>query len=492
MLPKAARLAACSGHRGAATGLLVLALASVSAGVGCGRGERGPELSETRPVPAEMSADQRGEPPAPRHPEPEQQPALRPPPIQVVEPLPPRPRPAPGVSTSEAVAELPAFAFGAATASAPEIVPDTEAARDAFAAEVDRQRIGIVTGAPGGTYIQLGSDLSRLVASSTESDVRVIVMEGRGSVGNLRDLVSLKYTDLALVQADVLAWIERNHPDDHAFLKQHLRFVARFHPEIIHVLVRGGPVGGPAALAGKRVAIGAEGSGTQITAPIVFDLLGVEAEFVPLHQEAALADLLGDAPTIDAMVYVAGRGSPLFTRLSPEMARLLDDRQIYLVPFPDAPPADSSYVAGKVSNADYPGLIEPGTEVPVWSVPAVLAVYNWDPGLSDTHRDRYGRLAAFIDAFFDNRTKLDDGPGGFNENWCSIDLGNEVGGWTRFSAAQDWLDRNTGTAICADEAQTACRDAFAAEMREAGLDPSDSAVAALFDDWREQNGSACE
>jgi uncharacterized protein len=392
----------------------------------------------------------------------------------------------------ETVAGLPPFAIAAATAAAPEIVPDTEAARDAFAAEVDRQRIGIVTGAPGGTYIQLGSDLARLVQSSTQGDVRVIVMEGRGSVGNLRDLVSLEYTDLALVQADVLAWIERNHPEDYAFLTQHLRFVARFHPEIIHVLVRGGPAGDPAALAGKRVAIGAEGSGTQITAPIVFDLLGVEAELVPLHQEAALADLLSDAPTIDAMVYVAGRGSPLFTRLSPEMARLVDDKQIYLVPFPDAPPAESSYVAGTVSNADYPGLIEPGTEVPVWSVPAVLAVYNWDPGLSDTHRDRYGRLAVFIEAFFDNRRKLDDGPGGFNENWCSIDLGNDVGGWTRFSAAQDWLDRNTGTAVCADEAQTACLDAFAAEMREAGLDPSDSAVAGLLDDWRKQDGSPCE
>jgi hypothetical protein len=29
-------------------------------------------------------------------------------------------------------------------------------------------------------------------------------------------------------------------------------------------------------------------------------------------------------------------------------------------------------------------------------------------------------------------------------------------------------------------------------MREAGLDPSESAVAALFDDWRKQNGAPCE
>jgi TRAP transporter TAXI family solute receptor len=381
--------------------------------------------------------------------------------------------------------------LSAATALGQNVIPDSEAARDALAAEIDRQRIGIVTGGPGGTYIQLGSDLSRLVESATEGAVRVIVMEGRGSVGNLQDLVFLKYTDLALVQADVLAWIERNHPDDYAFLTEYLRFVARFHPEIIHVLVRGGPVDGPAALAGKRIAIGAPGSGTNITAPIVFDLLGFEAEYVPLHQDAALADLLSEAPTVDAMVYVAGRGSPLFTRLTPEMARLVEDKQIYFVPFPEPPPAESSYVAVSISSADYPSFIEQGTEVSAWSVPAVLAVYNWDPRLSNKHVDRHRRLVTFINAFFDNRKKLNDGPGGFNENWCSIDLANDVGGWTRFSPAQDWLDRNSATAICEDQTRMACRDTFAVEMREAGLDPSNSAVAALFDDWRKQNGSAC-
>jgi uncharacterized protein len=381
--------------------------------------------------------------------------------------------------------------LSATTALGQDIIPDNDAERDAYAAEIDRQRIGIVTGGPGGTYIQLGSDLSRLVESATERAVRVIVMEGRGSVGNLQDLVFLKYTDLALVQADVLAWIEQNNPNDYTFLNNYLRFVARFHPEIIHVLTRGGPVDGPAALAGKRIAIGAVGSGTAITAPLVFDLLGVDAEYVPLHQDAALADLLSEAPTIDAMVYVAGRGSPLFTRLSPEMARLVEDKQIYFVPFPEPPPADSSYVPLNISGTDYPSFIEAGTEVPAWSVPAVLAVYNWDPGLGKTQVDRHRRLVTFINAFFDNRKKLNDGPGGFNENWCSIDLANEVGGWTRFSAAQEWLDQNTDTAICEDQAQTTCRETFAVEMRQAGLDPANAAVGALFDDWRKQNSSAC-
>jgi hypothetical protein len=111
--------------------------------------------------------------------------------------------------------------------------------------------------------------------------------------------------------------------------------------------------------------------------------------------------------------------------------------------------------------------------------------------VSGTHIDRHRRLVTFINAFFDNRQKLNDGPGGFNENWCSIDLANEVGGWTRFSAAQDWLDRNTDTAICEDQMQTACRETSAVEMRDPRLDPADSAAATLVDDWRNQNSIAC-
>ena len=67
-------------------------------------------------------------------------------------------------------------------------------------------------------------------------------------------------------------------------------------------------------------------------------------------------------------------------------------------------------------------------------------------------RDRHRRGSDFIAAFFDNRARLNDGPGGFNENWCAIDLANPVGGWTRFAAAEEWLERNAGagTAICGD------------------------------------------
>ena len=46
----------------------------------------------------------------------------------------------------------------------------------------------------------------------------------------------------------------------------------------------------------------------------VFARLGIRPQYVPMHQDQALADLAGDNPTIDAMVYVAGRGSPPVSR----------------------------------------------------------------------------------------------------------------------------------------------------------------------------------
>ena len=148
----------------------------------------------------------------------------------------------------------------------------------------------------------------------------------------------------------------------------------------------------PRELDGKRVAIGAAGSGTQITAPIVFARLGIRPQYVPMHQDQALADLTGDDPTIDAMVYVAGRGSTLFTRISAEMSQRIQDRGVDSVPFPDEPPPGSSYIRDRISSADYPSFIESGAlDAPAWSVPAVLAVYNWDPQKGGMQRDRHRR-----------------------------------------------------------------------------------------------------
>lgn len=385
---------------------------------------------------------------------------------------------------------LPAWAAG--------IVPNTPAEQDRLSQQLDKGRIGIVTGGPGGTYLRLGSDLARLMDRTRGDALRVIVQEGRGSVGNLRDLLFLKYVDLALVQADVLESVRTADPQDYDYLHSRIGFVARFHPEVIHVIARGGPFASPADLAGKRIAIGRAGSGTQITAPIVLkEILGINAEFVAMGEDEALAQLLrgGD---IDALVYVAGRGSSIFTGIDAELRNNIQANEVYFVPFPEQPPADSPYIGVTLSDTDYSSFIAVGETVKAWAVPAVLAAYDWSGVRTAYGRDRDRRLGDFIEAFFSNAGQFDDGPGGFNDNWCGVDLAATVGGWTRIPAARQWLSKNSGRshAICGNSSVAAAPGVescgpFRIYMEQNGIPASNPNIEEFFKLWKTGNPGAC-
>lgn len=390
-------------------------------------------------------------------------------------------------------------------AAAQDSIPVEPAGRKALIEQLDKGRIGIVTGGPGGTYLRLGADMQNLVESVRGDDLRVIVMVGRGSVGNLQDLSFLRYVDLALVQADVLRSIERSSPSDFTYLNSRIAYVASFHPEIIHVVARGGPFTGPADLAGKRVAIGGPGSGTTITAPIVLrQILGVDFTPVPMGETAALNDLLSDNPKIDAFVYVAGRGSSVYAGVSKEVASAIRDKKLAFIPFPSAPPSDSPYQTVEISDRDYPSFIPIGEKLQAWAVPAVLAAYNWDTRRGDeaTDRfraDRYRRIEAFVTEFFNNRLKLNDGPGGFNENWCSVDIARPVSGWQRLRVAEEWLASHRGeqTEICAPAASAPAADAlscrpFRDDMAAVNMTLDDPAATnTMFRNWQSTHPGRC-
>ncbi len=313
----------------------------------------------------------------------------------------------------------------------------------AFARNLRETRIGIMTGGPGGVYIQLGADLQGLVEKAQDGGLRVLPIVGRGSVGNLQDLLYLEYTDFALVQADVLLSIQQGDPQEFDFLKRRISYVTRLHPEIIHILAREG-IRRPEDLQGKTVAVGGAGGGSAITAPVVLrDLLGVEFESSDLGPGAALNDMVSEEPDVDALVYVAGRGSPIFREFSEEMQERLREKGVGFVSLPPPPGEGAPYQPAVLRHEDYPLLVpEEEDEVSGWAVPAVLAVYNWDADNSARTRQRYGRVETFINAFFDARHELNDGPGGYNANWCDVDLGASIQGWTRLRAAQEWLNRH--------------------------------------------------
>ncbi|GEM_PF-2862686 len=304
-------------------------------------------------------------------------------------------------------------------------------------------RIGIVTGGNTGTYIKLGDDLRRLLDDHTDLSMRVVNMAGRGSIGNLRDLLYLDGVDVAIVQSDVLAHLRNTQPDDYDYLYDRIRYLTRVYNEEIHILARDG-ITDVADLDGKTVAVGGLGGGTSITADILFRrVFRIAPDLAYMSQREAMARL--KAGTIDAMMYVVGKPSGLFRELS---GQDIYDHGLNFVGVSAEAAArarslkDATYAEALLNAKDYEGLIAEGDDVLVLAVPAIMAVYDWNPKGGPRARQQYANLENFVNRMFAAVPKLDGK--GYHSKWCQMDIRGALPGWQRFAPASAWIAQNPG------------------------------------------------
>lgn len=168
--------------------------------------------------------------------------------------------------------------------------------------------LAIITGGKKGTYYQFGLNLQQLVDSR---GIRLSVYNSTGSIENLYAVYQRPRTQMGIVQSDVLAFVSRLQSDP--LLKRIARKTKMVFPlynEEIHLLGRQ-DLSGFDDLEGKRVAIGKEGSGTYLTAKLLFEVSEVApSDMIAIGTGDALAQL--KAGEIDAMFYVAGVPVKLF------------------------------------------------------------------------------------------------------------------------------------------------------------------------------------
>ena len=168
--------------------------------------------------------------------------------------------------------------------------------------------LGIMTGGAKGTYYQFGLNLKELVKSR---DVRLRVDNSTGSIENLYAVYKKPYTQMGIVQSDVLAFVSRLQSDPTLKrIASKTKMIFPLYNEEVHLLGRR-ELADFDDLAGKRVAVGKEGSGTYLTAKLLFEVSDVKpATMVSVGTDEALAKLKGG--DIDAMFYVAGFPVKLF------------------------------------------------------------------------------------------------------------------------------------------------------------------------------------
>ncbi|MEU4661559.1 TAXI family TRAP transporter solute-binding subunit [Micromonospora chalcea] len=130
-------------------------------------------------------------------------------------------------------------------------------------------RIRIATGSPTAVYHAFGQSLAAVLNRELPG-VRAEVVVTAASAQNVR-LVGSGAAELGFTQADVLPAREPEHPSVLA--------VARVYDDLLHLVTRaGGPIRTLADLRGRRVSVGADGSGTEITATRLLEVAQLDGD----------------------------------------------------------------------------------------------------------------------------------------------------------------------------------------------------------------------
>jgi TRAP transporter TAXI family solute receptor len=276
--------------------------------------------------------------------------------------------------------------------------------------------MGIVTGSEKGTYYQFGLNLQRLMKSN---GINLTVSPSKGSVENVFAVYQRPATQLGIVQSDVLAFVARVETDPVLQrIAKKIKMVFPLYNEEIHILGRN--VANFDDLAGKRVAIGREGSGTYLTARLMFKVAEVEPkQMLLIDTDQALAEL--KAGRIDAMFYVAGAPVKLFTEGVAEADGLA------LVP-----------VTNKSITEFYPNVELPARSYP-WQAQAVPTVAVKSVLVSFDFRrldcDNVGRFAQVLST---NMGWLSDNG---HPKWKAVKLDYPLKGWEQYDCVRKYLAR---------------------------------------------------
>src|ERR1700738_1792895 len=283
--------------------------------------------------------------------------------------------------------------------------------------------VGLAGGLLEGAPIRLAAEIARVVDDGENLHILPIVT--RGATENLNSLLYLRGVDTAIINSDALEEYKIQVPE----IQRRITYLLNLFPSELHIFVRP-EIGSLQDLAGKKVNFNTQGTAAAYSGPLIFSRLGIDVEktFIP-HQvaleqmrkgEMAAVFFITSKP-IDA--FVRGRWDPGFKFLPVAYESKFEDY----------------YLPAVLEASDYPNLIKEGERVSTIAVPTVLVAFHWP-----AKTNRYQRVARFVDYLFSRIDRL-QAPG-FDPKWKSINLAATVPGLTRFSAAQEWLDRKARNA----------------------------------------------
>lgn len=328
--------------------------------------------------------------------------------------------------------------------------PITDSAKE----RMNLNTVGIIAGKHDSSFLAAVEDLTTVLDDG--DNLRVLAILGKGAVQNVRDTLYLRNLDMGITQSNVLAYFKKTG-ELGANIESRLVYITKLFNEEVHVIADGG-INELRDLAGKTVNFGEAGSGSELTARLIFDSLKISVKPVSLAAPDALVAIRKGE--IAATVLLTGKPSGLLAKVRAEGSEL----KLLPIPFEEA--LEQDYLPTRLTHEDYPDLIAQGESVETVAVPAVLAAYNWPAGT-----DRHRRLSRFVEAFFSKFPELRKEAR--HPKWREVNLLADVPGWQRFQPARQLLeagtsDRSPQPVAAGVAAQKKSFEQFLANQRKSG------------------------
>jgi uncharacterized protein len=279
------------------------------------------------------------------------------------------------------------------------------------------EEMGIITGGDKGTYYQFGLDLQKLVKPA---GIDLKVHTSKGSIENVYAVYQRPGVPMGIVQSDVLAFVSRVQTDPVLQrIARKTKMVFPLYNEEIHLIGKKG-IADFDDLAGRRVAIGRDGSGTYLTSRLLFRLSEVApSEMVPIDTTEALAEL--KAGRVDAMFYVAGFPVKLLRE------DVTEKDQLALIPITNKSILEF-YPQAEIPAGTYPWQT---AAVPTAAVKAVLVSFDF----RRRDCDNVGRFAQIMSKNLDTLQK------GGHAKWKAVDFNFPLRGWEQYDCVRKYLGK---------------------------------------------------
>ena len=324
--------------------------------------------------------------------------------------------------------------------------------------------VTVITAPAGGATSVFGSDMSRVL---DDNSVRILTVLGKGPVHNVVDVLALKAIDMGVVVADVPEFyrLQYNIPD----ITSQLRYIAKLYNNAIHV-VAPTSVNSIFDLAGKRIVASTDVG--YYAAKVIFNRLNMNVTFDYWTDDAAAIQKIVDGQA-DAYIGSTGKVFGLLRAVKNE------DHKLHLVSVAYDRRLQDLYLPTTLSSTDYPNMLAPGETIDTIAASDLLVTFNWPE-----KTERYHRVANFVNAFFSKFDEFRKPPR--HPKWKEASITATIPGWTRFKAAQDWIDHwNAQQVNPAKKSTLASFKTFMAQQGRPNL--SEDELAKLYSQFQEWN-----